>query len=62
MDNLAKDAFLARQNGMSYGRYIAKYKPPKPPRSKVKKETEKLCQECGTEIPKDSKRRKFCKK
>lgn len=54
MDNLAKCAFLARQNGMSYGQYMALYRPPKPPRPKVKKLAEKkpdkLCKECGNPI------------
>ena len=27
MDNLAKDAFMARQNGMTYGKYMANKKP-----------------------------------
>ena len=27
MDNLAKDAFMAKQNGMSYGKYMATKKP-----------------------------------
>ena len=38
MDNLAKCAFLARQNRMSYGKYMALHKPPKEPKPKVKKQ------------------------
>ena len=49
MDNLARDAFLARQNKMSYGQYMAKFNPPKEP---VKKNTldymyKATCAGCG---------------
>lgn len=53
MDNLARDAFLARQNGMSYGQYMAKFNPPKEP-VKKKKPLETMyratCIGCGIEF------------
>ena len=64
MDNLAKDAFLAIQNGMSYGQYMAKFKPPKEPLKK-KKAIDYLyrtnCAGCGNEFVQSEKRsRKYC--
>lgn len=63
MDNLAKDAFLARQNKMSYGQYMAKFNPPKEP---VKKKPidhmyRRICAYCGKEFVLSEKRnKKYC--
>ena len=69
MDNLAKDAFLARQNGMSYGNYMASKKPVikpvvKPVRKapeKPKYEVKRNCIMCGNEFVRYDKRpQKYC--
>jgi hypothetical protein len=68
MDNLAKDAFLARQNGMSYGKYMATKKPAErkvPAKKKEPKigscETTCYCARCGKAFEKKTKsRQKYC--
>ena len=58
MDNLAKDAFLARQNRLSYGQHMAKYGTCTPNRTVPDK---KVCPQCGVEIePKKGSRRRYC--
>ena len=59
MDNLARAAFMARQEGLSYGQYMAKHGTNPYAKKKPGKQGY-ICLECCTEIPKDSKRRKFC--
>ena len=64
MDNLARCAFLAKQNGMSYGKYMALFKPqlPKPQKpKKLKGESlvRKVCQHCGQEFV-DPNRKLYC--
>ena len=63
MDNLAKDAFMAKQNGMSYGKYMATKKPAyktedAPPRgAKVKF----VCAVCGSVFYRyDRRAQKYC--
>lgn len=67
MDQLDKDAAAATNMGMSYGQYIAKYKPPLPlvqrPARKSKdlargQEKRRECVICGGKIP--GKNRKYC--
>ena len=55
MDNLARCAFLAKQNGMSYGKYMALFNPQLPKQQKPKKLKDeclarKVCQRCGKEF------------
>lgn len=63
MDNLARNAFLARQAGMSYG----KWKAMQPPVQIVKKETPtetkemKVCPWCGEKFkPNMGNKQKYC--
>lgn len=64
MDNLAKDAFMAKKNGMSYGQYMAMFKPKADPKKKpILKEgvSRHTCQQCGKEfIQYDKRRRLYC--
>lgn len=63
MDNLARDAFLARQNGMSYGQYMAKFNPPKEPVKKKQLDYmyKATCAGCGVEFTQSEKRKKkYC--
>ena len=55
MDNLAKDAFLARQNRMSYGQYMAKFKPAVPKASVKRK-----CLNCGRWFKPTKVKLRFC--
>ena len=60
MDNLAKDAMLARKAGMTYGRWKALHPNTK---DEVVKPSEKecVCQHCGkTFILKTTHKRKYC--
>ena len=67
MDQLDKDAVAALRMGMTYGQYIAKYKPPLPPVQRPAKKPKDLargqekragCVICGGKIP--GKNRKYC--
>ena len=70
MDQLDRDEREARKHGLSYGKYIARFKPPKPPAERwpKKKESQLIedqqqlprCVQCGKEIPEDSPNRKYC--
>ena len=65
MDQLSRDARAARKLGLSYGKYIALNKPPKPPAERYPQKTEQSDQEphcayCGKIIPKNCKSRKYC--
>lgn len=58
MDNLARNAMLAKQAGMSYGRWKALQKPVK---SKKQPDHNMLtCPECGTEFRKGNQKQKYC--
>lgn len=60
MDNLAKCAFLARQEGISYGQWMAKHKGEAVPEVKL---PGKICPYCKNEIalPKGlGKQRRYC--
>lgn len=46
MDNLARDAILARKAGMTYGRWKAKQKPEKVEKKEIP-EGWKVCPQCG---------------
>ena len=64
MDNLAKDAFMARQKGMTYGKYMATKKPaerkaPQPRRGGIKR----YCELCGKAFVRyDNRPQKYCSK
>ena len=61
MDNLAKAAFLAAQEGISYGNWMAKHEGELMP--EVKLPGAKICPNCGGEVIILSKyggKRKFC--
>lgn len=65
MDQLSRDARAARKLGLSYGKYIALYKPKQPPAERYPKKSEQSDQEprcafCGKIIPKNGKNRKYC--
>lgn len=66
MDQLTKDAVAATKLGMSYGKYIAKYKPPTPPverfpKKQQKQEEKKIrCVSCGKELMPGSRSRRYC--
>lgn len=59
MDNLARNAMLAREAGMSYGKWKAmqvpvEVKKPGPDPNTI------TCPECGAAFVKDSPKRKYC--
>ena len=63
MDNLARNAMLARKAGMTYGKWKAlhynpeEFVPPKPKRS----EYERICEWCGHQfLVKSNRVQKFC--
>lgn len=75
MEQLTEDAVAARKEGLTYGQYIAKYRPPLPmperfPKKKTKAETAGEpaqeqgqavhCAICGAEILNAKKGRKYC--
>ena len=62
MDNLAKDAFMARQKGMSYGRYMATKKPGPVKKSPINSGNANCyCARCGKSFVKQNKlRQKYC--
>ncbi len=66
MDQLSIDNMEARRLGLSYGKYIALYRPEKPRAERYPKrnyrEQEKrpFCVICGAPIPAGSHRRKYC--
>ena len=57
MDNLARAAFMARQEGLTYGQWMAKYGT-NPYAKKKPVILDRICPQCGAEIPKQ--RRRFC--
>lgn len=63
MDNLAREAMLAKQNNMSYGKWKAlHYVPPAPKPVKVEKpksEFEATCVCCGKTFVRENKRRRL---
>lgn len=63
MDQLDIDAKEARRLGLSYGKYIALYRPEKPPAVRYSKRQgggELLCAQCGSPIANGSNRKKYC--
>lgn len=73
MEQLTEDAVAARKEGLTYGQYIAKYRPPLPmperfPKKKAKEKQEQqpekpqavFCAICGAEIPNATRNRKYC--
>ncbi len=70
VDQLDRDEREARKLGLSYGQYIAKFKPPRPPAERwpKKKKPQQAedqqprprCACCGKEIPEDSTSRRYC--
>ena len=64
MDNLARAAFMARQEGLTYGQYMAKHGAN--PFAKGKPVVlDGICPTCGAEVPKKQsgkggRQRKFC--
>ena len=63
MDQLSIDAMEARRLGLSYGKYIALYRPEKPPAvryPKMRSNGEILCAQCGSPIVNGSNRKKYC--
>lgn len=66
MDNLAKDAFMARQKGMTYGKYMATKKPAdrNVPTRKAQVNSGDVncyCAKCGKAfVKKNQLRRKYC--
>lgn len=73
MEQLTEDAVAARKEGLTYGQYIAKHRPPKQlperfPKKKAKETQEQqpekpqavLCAICGAEILNATRNRKYC--
>jgi predicted nucleic acid-binding Zn ribbon protein len=61
MDNLARNAMLARQAGMSYGKWKALQHRAEPAKKETKSEWERVCPYCGETFIKMNRRRKiFC--
>lgn len=62
MDNLAKDAFMARKSGMTYGKYMANKKPSKVVKPHVEAGEAKLyCTRCGKGFNRyDKIKQKYC--
>ena len=74
MEQLTEDAVQAKKHGLSYGRYIQKFKPPKPPAERYPKKKAQAakatapaeqksvvrCAVCGAEIPNAKRNRKDC--
>lgn len=74
MEQLTEDAVQAKKHGLSYGQYIQKFKPPKPPAERypkkkvpIEKSPESVeqksvvrCAVCGAEIPNAKRNRKYC--
>ena len=58
MDNLARNAMLAKQAGMSYGKWMAMQQPV--PIKKKELEETKVCPHCGKQFNPRSKRQKYC--
>lgn len=58
MDNLARDAMLAREAGMTYGRWKAMQKPAKPVKKEIP-EGWKECPQCG-KLFKAAQKKKYC--
>lgn len=60
MDNLARNAMLAKQAGMSYGKWKAMQPPVKPPERK-KSQYERVCAYCGkTFVKKSNHKQIYC--
>lgn len=74
MEQLTEDAVAARKEGLTYGQYIAKFKPPEPPAERYPKKKAQAakatapaeqksvvrCAICGAEIPNAKRNRKYC--
>ena len=61
MDNLARNAMLARQAGMSYGKWKALQPRVDPAKKEVKSEWERVCPVRGeTFIRKDNRTQTYC--
>ena len=48
MRQLTEDAVAARKEGLTYGQYIAKFKPPKPPAERYPKKKAQAAKGDGT--------------
>jgi hypothetical protein len=60
MDNLARDAMLARQAGLSYGQWKAMQEPVKPVKEKIP-EGWYVCRYCGKPFkPRVKRTQKYC--
>ena len=60
MDNLARAAFMARQEGLSYGQYMAKHGT-NPYAKKKPVKLDRICPQCGAEIPRQKgKQKTYC--
>ena len=59
MDNLARDAMLAKQAGMSYGRWKAMQEPVKPKKKDIP-EGWKVCKGCGKAFKPHDCKQKYC--